>query len=34
MAGGAITVSLYMLLQLFGLRPDEPASASFRLEAA
>jgi hypothetical protein len=34
MAGGAITVSLYMLLQLFGLRPDEPASASFRQEAA
>ena len=34
MAGGAITMSLYVLLQLFGWRPDEPASASFRQEAA
>jgi hypothetical protein len=34
MAGGNITMSLYVLLQLFGLRPDEPASSLFRQEAA
>ncbi len=34
MAGGNIIMSLYVLLQLFGLRPDEPASALFRQKAA
>jgi hypothetical protein len=34
MAGGNLIMSLYVLLQLFGLRPDEPVSALFRPKAA
>ena len=34
MSGGNMAISLYVLLQLFGLRPDEPASALFRQKAA
>jgi Protein of unknown function (DUF1475) len=34
MAGGNIAMSLYVLLQLFGLRPDQPASALFQQKAA
>jgi hypothetical protein len=34
MVGGSIIRSLYVLLQIFGLRPDEPASALFRQKAA
>jgi hypothetical protein len=34
MAGGNIAMSLYVLLQLFGLKPDESASALFRQKAA
>jgi hypothetical protein len=34
MAGGNITMYLYVLLQLFGLRPDQPASALFGQKAA
>ena len=34
MAGGNVAMLLYVLLQLFGLRPDKLASALFRQEAA
>jgi hypothetical protein len=34
MAAGNIAMSLYVLLQLFGLRADESASALFRQKAA
>jgi hypothetical protein len=34
MVGGNIIMSLYLLLQPFGLPPDEPASALFRQKAA
>jgi hypothetical protein len=34
MAGGNIAVSLYVLLQLFGLKPDESTSALLRQKAA
>jgi sensor histidine kinase regulating citrate/malate metabolism len=34
MVGGNIIMSLYVPLQLFGLRPDEHASALFRQTAA
>ena len=34
MALGNIAMSLYVLIQLFGLRADEPASALFRQKAA
>jgi hypothetical protein len=34
MAGGNIAMSLYVLLQLFGLRADESASALFRQKTA
>jgi len=34
MAGGNIAMSLYVLLQLFGLKPKESVSALFRQKAA
>jgi hypothetical protein len=34
LAGGHIAMSLHVLLQLFGLRPDQPASALYRQKAA
>lgn len=34
MAGGNIAMSLYVLLQLFGLRTDESPSALFRQKTA
>lgn len=34
MAAGNIAMSLYVLLQLFGLKPDEPVSALFRQKTA
>ena len=34
LASGHIAMSLHVLLQLFGLRPDQPASALFRQKAA
>jgi hypothetical protein len=34
MAGGNIAMSLYVLLQLFGLKPEESVSALFRQKAA
>ena len=34
MAGGNIIMSLYVLLQLFGLKADESVSALFRQKAA
>jgi hypothetical protein len=34
MAAGNIAMSLYVLLQLFGLKADEPASALFRQKTA
>jgi hypothetical protein len=34
MALGNIAMSLYVLIQLFGLRADEPASSLFRQKAA
>lgn len=34
MAGGNIAMSLYVLLQLFGLRPDQPVSALFQQKTA
>jgi hypothetical protein len=34
MAAGNIAMSLYVLLQLFGLKPDEPISALFRQKTA
>jgi len=34
MVGGNIIMSLCVLPQLFGLLPDEPASALFRQKAA
>jgi hypothetical protein len=34
MAAGNIAMSLYVLLQLFGLKPDDPVSALFRQKTA
>ena len=34
MAGGNIAMSLYVLIQLFQLKPDESVSALFRQKAA
>jgi Protein of unknown function (DUF1475) len=34
MAGGNMAMSLYVLLQLFGLKPDESVSALFRQKTA
>ena len=34
MAGGNIAMSLYVLLQLFGLKPEESVSALFQQKAA
>jgi len=34
MAGGNVTMSLYVLRQPFALRPDEPISALFGQKAA
>jgi hypothetical protein len=34
MTGGNVTMSLYVLLQLYGLKPKDSVSALFRQKAA